>query len=368
MTQLPDPTELLAGANPVSAYEIDPARLDAMITRVASQPAPSRLSLLRTWQLRTGSAVAAAAVLVTALVVSLSGAPQGLSVLALNGATPIAGSAAPSGVTYGLSFSAAKASTPAAKPTSNLVAGTQLSRAAGSAAVLRFTTEKDPSAQLKSIAIDLGALDASASATGAWRVNGTNAIVTARAAPVTSFNAASLVPAAPIAWAFSMRNSHCPASSSGAYETVTCPTVQNAAGSGATSGQLVTWSKPYLQKLTTRGLFVDGLSVGRPTVDRFANTIDYPLEVAGAVVVNQYEQFQFTDYGLLIHASGLLGRTTLVNHYPLLSPAAGVTLLQGAALSGINPGGPMIPAPSTTTTPSTQTARSVTLDYELAKM
>jgi hypothetical protein len=96
MPELPDPTELLAAANPVAAYDVDPARLEQMITRATATPLHRRLSLLRTWQMRTGSAVAAAAVVVTAVVVSLSGAPQALTVLALNGATPVAGPASQS--------------------------------------------------------------------------------------------------------------------------------------------------------------------------------------------------------------------------------------------------------------------------------
>ena len=78
---------------------------------------------------------------------------------------------------------------------------------------------------------------------------------------------------------------------------------------------------------------------------------------------------RFTNYGLLIDASGLLGRASLVNDYPVISQRAGIPLLKAApslAGSGINPGGPMIPAPSTST--STQTVQSARLDYEITQL
>ena len=89
-----DPTELLAHAKPITNYEIDSAHLTQMVNRVTSTPVPVRFPLLRTWQMKAGSAVAGAALVATGVVVAISGAPQSLSVLALPSNTPIAGPAA----------------------------------------------------------------------------------------------------------------------------------------------------------------------------------------------------------------------------------------------------------------------------------
>jgi hypothetical protein len=371
MTEQPNPTELLAAANPVQTYDVDPTRLEQMITRVTATP-PSRLSLLRSWQMRAGSAVAAAAVVVTAVVVSLGGAPQGLTVLALNGATPVAGPALPTVASGGLTFSTAlKAAIPSTVASSTrIVAGPSLTTSTGSAPVFRLAPATKISSALKDLAIDLGVLDATSRPSCPWGVTGTNASVTADPIPSGVCAATTTAVPWPIAWNYAIKDSTCPPPVPGhSTVVVPCPSVQNAAGSGATQRQLLAWSSPYVKKLEARGLLVSGLSLGAPSVERPTNSVDYPLEANGVSLANEYEVFQFTNYGLLIDASGLLGRVSLVNDYPVISQAAGIPLLKAApslAGSGINPGGPMIPAPTTST--PTQTVRSARLDYELTQL
>jgi hypothetical protein len=380
MTEPTDPTELLARANPVATYDIDPARLDSMITRVTATPLKSRFSLLRTWQMRAGSAVAAGAVVVTAVVVSLGGAPQGLSVLALNGATPVAGPTSHSALSAsGLTFSTAiKAAVPSSVTSpAKLVAGPALSTKTGSAPVFRFEPATKTSGALKDLAIDLGVLDPTSRPSCPWGVTGTNASVTAYPIPTGVCAATSAATSLPITWSFSMKNSACPPPLSGESTVVVpCPTVQNGAGSGAPTRKLLAWSSSLVKKLEAHGLLVSGLTPGTPNVERRTNSVDYPLEANGVTLANEFEEFQFTSYGLLIDASGLLGHVSLVSDYPVISPAAGIPVLKAApslTSTGINPGGPMIPAPSTSSTPTptpapTQTVQSATLNYEIAQL
>jgi hypothetical protein len=373
MPELPDPTELLAAANPVAAYDVDPARLEQMITRATATPLHRRLSLLRTWQMRTGSAVAAAAVVVTAVVVSLSGAPQALTVLALNGATPVAGPASQStaitrGVIDSTGFKAAVPST-VTSPT-KVVAGPALTTTTSSAPVFRLAPVTNTSDALKDLAIDLGVLDATSRPSCPWAVTGTNASVTTEPIPTGVCAATAAATTLPIAWTFTMMDSTCPPPVvSPSTVVVPCPSVQHAAGSGATKRALLAWSSPFVKKLEARSLIVSGMSLGAPSVERLTNSVSYPLEANGVIIANESEEFQFTNYGLLIDASGLLGRASLVNDYPVISQRAGIPLLKAApslAGSGINPGGPMIPAPSTST--STQTVQSARLDYEITQL
>jgi len=375
MPEALDPTELLAGANPVAAYEIDPARLDSMISRVTATALPRRLTLWRAWQMRAGSALAAAAVVVTAVVISLGSAPQGLTVLALNGATPVAGAASQPLATSGLTFAAAQATVPSAATPApkDLSAGRALATNTGSADVFQFVSIPAPSTALKRLAVDLGVLDAASSPTCPWRTVGTNATLSGQWSPASLCRSTAPSLAAPITWSFAMRNPTCPPSTSttAGDTTSVCPSVQNVTLSGATARQLLTWSAPVLKRLVTHGLIVSGATLGAAITNRFDNTVYFPIEVNGATLANRYERFQFTSYGLLIHASGLLGRTSLVDSYPLISQAAGVSLLEGTHASStkaINPGGPMIPAPSTTTTPSTQVVKAALFQYEQATL
>ncbi|MGD0055854.1 MAG: hypothetical protein ABSC34_10525 [Acidimicrobiales bacterium] len=366
-----DPTELLAGANPVATYEIDPARLDQMITRVTATPLPTRLSLLRTWQMRAGS-LAAAAALVTGLVISLGSSPQGLSVLALSASTPVAGNATPSPASTGLTFAAAKATVPSSVvvPPTNLGVGRTLATNAGRADVFKFVSIADPGAKLTRIAHDLGLLGGVTSPTCPWRTIGTNATLSGARSPSIGCASTGSTLAAPITWRFNMRNPVCPPTTTPpATSTSRCPSVQNATGRGATTHQLVAWSSPLLARLSGEGLVVGGATWGTPIVNAFDDTIYYPLVVDDTTLANQYEEFQFTSYGLLIHASGLLGRTSLVDAYPLISQAAGVALIENPSpATSVNPGGPMIPATTSTTKPSNDVVKVATLEYELASL
>jgi hypothetical protein len=59
MTEHFQATELLRAANPATNFEIDNARLDQIINRVVAIQAPTRRSILRTWKMKSASAVVA---------------------------------------------------------------------------------------------------------------------------------------------------------------------------------------------------------------------------------------------------------------------------------------------------------------------
>jgi hypothetical protein len=124
-----------------------------------------------------------------------------------------------------------------------------------------------------------------------------------------------------------------------------------------------------VRSLNAGELIPQGLSLAKPTFADGTNIIYYPLVASNNVPSDQYVEFQFSDHGALLYATGPLGSTSLDNTYPLVSEAKGVTLLQSAAATSttINPGGPMIPAPPATTTFATLnvTLSAATLSYEL---
>jgi hypothetical protein len=114
------------------------------------------------------------------------------------------------------------------------------------------------------------------------------------------------------------------------------------------------------------------MTLGAPTFSSDVNIIYYPLRTSSGVVTNLDEEFQFTDHGSLLFATGLLATISLDKKYPVLSEAGGASLLTTptASTSGaVNPGGPMIPAPTTPVTSKktavTVTLQSATLTYEL---
>jgi hypothetical protein len=82
------------------------------------------------------------------------------------------------------------------------------------------------------------------------------------------------------------------------------------------------------------------------------NVVTYPLVTSSGVASNQYEEFQFSNDGSLVYATGLLASTSLVSTYPAISELKGVELLQAPSSGsggGVNPGGPKLPASTTTT-------------------
>jgi len=96
----------------------------------------------------------------------------------------------------------------------------------------------------------------------------------------------------------------------------------------------------------------------------------YPLRTSNAVATNQFEEFQFSNEGRLIYATGLLGSIAPGNNYPVITEAAGAGVLSNPSLNGVNPGGPMIPAPSKKVSGSgiALTLNSAKLNYELVRL
>jgi hypothetical protein len=368
-----DPTELLAAAKPLPTYEIEPAHLDAMITRVASIPARSRFSLLRTWQMRAGSGVAAVALVVTGVVVSLGGAPQGLTVFALSAGSSVAGPVRQAPSPTPSDF--ATAQLPGTLSTPNFVAGTHLSSTTTSLPVYRVDDVASPVASVAGVATALGSKSATVSTKcttktpGEWNALGTKGVVAASPYVYSLCRSSFVATSSPLTWTYNLKASTCPEPSSLALGVwyAACHSASTFNDHGATKSQLVQWSAPLIRSLETRQLVPTGMSMDPSGVTVNANAIYYPLATSNGFVTNQYEEFQFTNLGQLIYATGPLAAVTLQNTYPVISPAAGVALLapatkssaSGVNLGGsvinatttINPGGPMIPAPTTTINP-----------------
>lgn len=349
-----DPTELLTAANPVASYEIEPDRLDRMITRAIATAPVSRISLLRTWQMRTGSAVAAAALVVTGVVVSL-GAPASLTVFSFAANTSIAGPSSLS-VAGPTNFESTEAPT-SHSGAQKFIAGRQLASAAPPLAVYSVASVANPQSAVKAVAAALGVRHATLTKSCSYdNVGTTGAGVDAigRSAEVIGYSfgtkncQGALV--GPITWAFAHKTSPCLQLASPTATTFVCA-VGAVVKHAASHLNLVGWSAPLVKSLLAGRLVPSGMKLAAPTFLSGTNIIRYPLETMGGVATNQDDEFEFTIHGALLFASGLLATTTLDAKYPALSPSAAVGLLPTSNPSGgINPGGPMIPAPGVTTT------------------
>lgn len=376
-----DPTELLAAAKPVTTYELDPARLETMIARAAATPLKHRFTLLRTWQMRAGSAVAAAALVVTGVVVSLGGAPQGLTVFALSSGSSVAG---PVHQNQSITPSAfATAQLPKSTATKYVI-GPRLPSSPGTLAVFDVTGVASPTTSVAGVASALGSKDVTVSTTcdtktpGQWNALGTKGVVAASPYNDSLCHSTFVSSGAPLTWTYNLKNARCPEPSTlalGVFSTA-CPLATSFSDHAATMSQLLTWSAPLVRSLNTNKLVPAGLSTTSATFATGANIVYYPLATSNDVVTDQYEEFQFSDAGTLIYATGPLATVSLASKYPIISPTAGVALLEPSAkasLKGVNPGGPMIPATTTTINPGgpmipatpSVTLKSARLTYEL---
>lgn len=367
-----DPTQLLTAANPVASYEIEPDRLDRMITRAIATAPVSRFSLLRTWQLRAGSAVAAAALVVTGVVVSLGGAPSSLTVFTFAANTSVAGSASRSAASSGV-FESTQAPTSHAG-SEKFIAGRRLASASRPLAVYSVASVANPPSAVRAVATALGVRNVKMTASCSYGNAGTTGAgvdAVGRSTEVIgeSFGTKNCLGplVGPITWAFALKTSPCLQFTSPNDTNFFC-----AAGAAtahpASHLKLVMWSTPFVKSLLDGRLVPSGMKLAAPTFASGTNMISYPLETSGGVATDQGDEFEFTSHGGLLFASGLLATTTLDANYPALSPSAAVGLLSPPnATAGINPGGPMIPAPSSTTTAPTNsvTMSTATLSYQL---
>jgi hypothetical protein len=385
MTKMPDsldPTELLARANPITNYEIDPAHLTQMINRVTSTPAPARFPLLRTWQMKAGSALAGVALVATGVVIAISGAPQSLAVLALPSTTPIAGPAMHAPVTLAPvvfeSTQVPTATATGATTTRSYAAGPRLSTSATSLRIFKVTSVRSPQEKGLRIAEALNVHDArtvlgvASSPADTWTAKGANALVVL--APYFTGTTHSSLGAAtpgPLTWTYNVAGTCAqPSTLSPSPITTSCATASDLSDHGASHAQLVSWSTPFATKLVTGSLVPDGMTLASPRFTGTDNIVYYPLKTSNSVATNQYEEFQFSDKGILIYATGLLGSLMRGHNYPVIAQADGAGVLSNPSLNGINPGGPMIPAPSTKVSnrPAALTLTSATLRYELVRL
>jgi hypothetical protein len=387
MTKMPDsidPTELLAHANPITTYEIDPARLTQMINRVTSTPVPSRFPLLRTWQMKAGSAVAGAALVATGVLVAISGAPQSLAVLALPSNTAIAGPVAHTPATLGpVVFESTQVPTvtgSAATAFRTYVAGPRLSTSGVSLRIYKVKWVKNPQTKVLRIAGALNVRDASpvlgvsSSPPDTWIAKGANALVVV--APYVGSSTrptVSISSPGPLTWTYNVAGP-CPQPSTLSLGVVptSCPMASDFSDHNASHAELTSWSTPFATKLVTSDLVPGGMTLAPPRFTGTNNIVYYPLRTSNAVTTNQYLEFQFSNQGKLIYATGLLGSVSPGKNYPVIAEADGAGLLSNPSLSGINPGGPMIPAPSKKVSGSgvavALTLKSATLTYELVSL
>jgi hypothetical protein len=333
--------------------------------------------------MKASSAVAGAALVATGVVIAVSGAPQSLTVLALPSNTPIAGPAVHAPATLApVTFESTQvptASGTAAKSTRTYVAGPRLSTSAVSLAVYKVAAVKSPQAKVLRIAGALGVRDVGpvtglpSSPALNFVAKGTNATVVATPFIKSAGPSTVIVPLpGPLTWTYNVAGP-CPQPSTLApgAAPASCAMANDFHDHGASHDQLISWVTPLATRLVTGNLIPNGMTLAPPRFTGTANIVYFPLRTSNIVTTNQYEEFQFSNKGTLIYATGLLGSIYAPKNYPVISEADGASVLSNSSLNGINPGGPMIPAPSKKVSGSGAAALTLTsakLDYELVSL
>lgn len=334
MTEHCHATELLRAANPATNFEIDDEHLDQIINRVVAIQVPTRRSMLRTWKMKSASAVAAAAVVITAVVVSLGEGTPALPALALSATSRTAVSAA-HGSVYGgtVSHPPLKAPTPIFG-SYTFIAGSGLSSATSSAPVYTFGEPADPSSALMSVANALGVTNPVLSGTSSCQkiATGNNAKV---------YSQCGLVGVAPTTWYYNVDLPACQGLiTNAAGLSVPCAVGWGFTDSSATPSQLTQWSTPLVQALAP-----SGVTLGNPTFNDNVNIVTYSCEINGVPITGCSEMFQYDNGGKLIYATGTTGPVgpfTQLGIYPLISPLAGVSEMSGSVSSTTSPQSPIV--------------------------
>jgi len=334
MTENLQATELLRAANPATDFEIEDEHLDQIINRVVAVQVSTRRSILRTWRMRSASAVAAAAVVITAVVVSLGGGTPALPALALSATSRTAVSAAHGSVYRGtVTHPPLKAPTPIIG-SYTFIAGSGLSSATSSASVYSFGEPTDPSSALMSVANALGVTNAVLSGTSSCQetVTGNNAKV---------YSQCDVLGAAPITWYYNVDLPACQGLiTNAAGLSVPCAVGWGFTDSSATPSQLTQWSAPLVQALAP-----SGVTLGNPAFNGNVNIVTYPCEIDGVPITGCSEMFQYDNGGKLIYATGTTGPVgpfTQLGIYPLISPLAGVGEMSGSVSSTTSPQSPIV--------------------------
>lgn len=348
MPEVMDPGEQLRAANPVGSYRIDEGRLDHMVAAVIRSPnvAPGS-SHLHSWQARAAASIAAAAVLLASGVAVYRSATGGsqLQPLALK-TVQVSSSGNPSeepihGYAGGRSSSGAI-------PSETFVPGPNLSNASSSAPVYRFTPVSDPTSLLSLVASTLDVADPVIQAGGSSGCG-----TTLRGDASSVFSSCSV----PLEWFFNIKLPACQGVTKNAAGTlVPCVQAEGFLDSGATQRQLSQWSSAAATALAP-----SGLTIGAPVYASNLNWVSYPCEVDGVEILGCSENFQYSDAGALLYATGPLdpsGTITSMGNYPLLSPVQAVSRV---AAGGVSHG----PPPTSTTT---VTLTSSTMEYAVATL
>jgi len=335
MTEHFQATELLRAANPATNFDIDHEHLDQIINRVVSIQVPTRRSTFRAWKMKSASAVAAAAVVITAVVVSLGGGTPPLPALALSATSRTAASTAHGS----LDKSTGSHPPPSGAPfptvgSYTFIAGSGLSSATSSAPVYTFGEPVDPSSALTSVANALGVTDPVLSGTSSCQetATGNNAKV---------YSQCDLVAAAPINWYYNVDLPACQGLiTNAAGLSVPCAVGWGFRDSSATPSQLTQWSAPLVPALAP-----SGVTLGNPTFNDNVNVVTYPCEIDGVPITGCSEMFQYNNGGKLIYATGTTGPVgpfTQLGIYPLISPLAGVSEMNGSVSSTTSSQSPIV--------------------------
>lgn len=343
MTERTDPGEMLRAANPVDSYSMNASDLDEMVRHITASPVALRHEgRVRRRHARTASIGAGFAVVVAGVTAALTlGGGQGLQVLSLRTVHLSSSGETASGVVHGFSGRGGTHDPVSPVP---FVAGPELSNATSSAPVYSYSQPSDPTGELSLVASTLGVM----SPVTQPDPDGCGIEVADDASMVFS-NCSK-----PAQWTYNLRLPACHGlMKNTAGVLVPCPVAEGFTGSGATQEQLQAWSSSDASLLLPSGLTLGGASYGR-------NYVSYPCEFDGVLIIGCAENFQYTNAGDLLYASGPLDPESpiaSIGAYPLISPVQGVAQINQSASTPVSHGpGPVTLATVTLTTSTVQYA------------
>jgi hypothetical protein len=339
MTERTDLGALLGAANPLDSYAMSSSDLDEMVRRVIAGPVrPRHEGRIRRRHVRTASIVVAFALTVMGVVVGVTlGSGHELQALSLKSVQLSFSSKSASIVVHGYLGHKGPRDNPT-PPGITFVAGPALSAGTTLAPVYSYGHLSDPTSALTLVANMLGIVNPVTRPGNdgcGTEVGGHSALVWSNCSE-------------PVGWTYNIRLPACKGlMKDSAGLLVPCPVAWGFTESGATQDELAAWSASDAASVLPTGLTLGLASYGR-------NSVSYPCEFDGVAIIGCTENFQYSDAGELLYASGPLDPVspiTSVGSYPLISPVQGVAQMNQSAAPLFSHGsGPISPSSVTLST------------------
>lgn len=348
MPELTDPFEPLRRANPIEAFAMDAAHRDRMYASIVAAPAAiHRAPVFHGRRVKVAVvAVAVTLILLGVLVVRGGGTRGPLRTLSVSSVQSSTFGSTVGGSTHGGLPGHGHRGHGASPVT--FVPGPLLSNATSSGDVYSFMT--DPTTELSTVASALGIMNPQVVTGGN---NGCGIGLSGESAKLfTDCNPT-------LEWYYNIDLPSCQGvTTTASGQVVPCPVAEGFLDSGASQGQLDDWSSPAAAALTPRGL-----TLGSENRASTLNHVTYQCELSGTPIVGCDLDFEFSNSGKLLYASGPLAPASPiadVGSYPLSSPRDAVSEVESST--------PVYHGPQPSSSPVTVILTSSSAVYEVATL